>query len=267
MIKYSQNPSGGFGNRLFQFNFIAQLAAACNTDYQFRSYIDREISSNCLAIPVRKFEKIYPSIKIEEIASQKYLDVISQINQLLEKKRTVRLSGITLGETFSDFTKVSPRILLDLKLPTVKFYDTTVAIHFRGGDFKDWNAMAILPASYYESAIEFLLASETPPKDFYLVTDDTELESFNTIKRKYANFVRNHTHSGRQLIEDFSLLQNADYLISSPSTFAIWSSILGNHKAVIHSQAWMNSRIEAEDRFWIDLELNKSEFLPRVVVI
>jgi len=267
LIKYSQNPSGGFGNRLFQFNFLAQIATACNTQYQYRSLQDKEILSNCIDVSVSKLERMYPSIKIESIKSQKYDDVISQINHMLTKKKIVRIQGITLGETFSEFTKVSPRELLKINLPAYKFKETTVAIHFRGGDFKNWNSSAILPIDYYERAIEYLMDSQIPPKNFYLVTDDPTLESYRAIKDKYSHFIRNNYQTRTQLVNDFSLLQNATYLISSPSTFAIWSSILGNHKKVMHSKSWMDSRLEAEDPFWVDLQFHKSDFLPTVTLI
>ncbi len=267
MIKYSQNPSGGFGNRLFQLNFLAQLAHSCNTNYEFRSIQDAGLSINCSRNRVRKFERFLPSIPVNHLNALSHNEAISLVAQRLDRHRTVRLKGVPLGETFSKFTKVDPKKLLGILLPKKNNNLLQASIHFRGGDFKKWNPEAILSADYYETAIEILLDLSTPPESFILVTDDPSLDSYQYILKKYSKYITKSLPSEPDLLRDFALLRNSNYLISTPSTFAIWSSILGDHLEVIHSKKWVSSRIEVGDKFWEDISSNESKFLPTIKLV
>ena len=59
--------------------------------------------------------------------------------------------------------------------------------------------------------------------------------------------------------DDFAKMSACDYVISSPSTFCICSAMIGKQTHVIHSKEWINNRVEAQDKFWLDLSNSGNE--------
>ena len=68
-----------------------------------------------------------------------------------------------------------------------------------------------------------------------------------------------NTSNRSNYINDFSTMTESDYLISSPSTFAISAGFIGKKKKIIHSQEWVEYRVEAADKFWCDLYTGGNE--------
>jgi hypothetical protein len=131
---------------------------------------------------------------------------------------------------------------------------TEIGVHFRGTDFHKWNPVAVLSEEYYLNSIKYCMDNYTNCK-FNLFTDDETLESYkNTI-----NYLSNNNleymlgEFDKHFIYDFSRLSNCDVIISTPSTFSICAGFLRKRKDIIHSKEWIKSRIEKNDKFWVDL--------------
>ena len=60
-------------------------------------------------------------------------------------------------------------------------------------------------------------------------------------------------------VDDFRNMSACDYIISSPSTFCICSAMIGNKTNVIHSKKWIDNRVNAQDKFWVDLNNGGNE--------
>ena len=95
-----------------------------------------------------------------------------------------------------------------------------------------------------------------------MFTDDLTLDSYIKIlkylKEKGIEFKIGDTK--KEAIYDFQTMTECDIIVSSPSTFSIWAGILGKkRKKIIHSDKWINTRIENNDKFWIDLNNTDNE--------
>ena len=159
-----------------------------------------------------------------------------------------------LGELFFEVHVISTRDIFRLKMP-VTVPEKTVAVHFRGTDFFQWNPDAVLEEEYYLNAIE-LLKNEV--NHFVIFTDDESLPSYNKV-RNYLNdhnisYDRGENDLDRSMyIDDFNKMCACDYIISSPSTYCICAGFIGKEKKIIHSEKWLKDRLDAEDKFWFDL--------------
>ena len=129
------------------------------------------------------------------------------------------------------------------------------AIHFRGTDFHTWNPDSILKTQYYLDSIKEV---QDKVLSFVLLTDDLSLESYvkvreyldlNNLEYSRGENSRDRTH----YVYDFWLMSHCDYIISSPSTYAICAGMIGKHKKIIHSEEWVLSRVKKNDKFWVDL--------------
>jgi hypothetical protein len=99
---------------------------------------------------------------------------------------------------------------------------------------------------------------------YALFTDDYSLESYGEVEKylKENNlnfFLGKNTSDRRNYISDFSIMTECDYIISSPSTFCISAGFVGKEKKIIHSKKWIEQRVEADDKFWMDLQSGGNE--------
>lgn len=152
---------------------------------------------------------------------------------------------IELGENFFENSNISTREIFQLKnKPSVPH--GSVAIHFRGTDFHEWNPESILSPEYYLDSIKEIRNA----KRYYLFTDDTTLESYKAVKNLLSN---KECFFGDDYLDDFSKMSECEYIISSPSTFCICAGFIGKEKKIIHSKNWVQGRMNENDKFWIDL--------------
>jgi len=159
--------------------------------------------------------------------------------------------GPCLGENFFEWRSIPTRKIFVLQ--GVSELKNTAAVHFRGGDFYDWNKDAILKTSYYLDAIDQI---KDEVDEFIIFTDDENLQSYSEVEKHFEdNNIKydigdNDRHN---YINDFKKMSECDYIISSPSTYCICAGFIGKQKKIIHSLDWINNRIEADDKFWVDL--------------
>lgn len=251
MITYSQTPSGGLGNRLFQLNFIGQLANLLETDFSFYSpndstYFHDVSSSKLLRLQSYFFKKI-------KLSEETQLDMAS-IKSYFQKRTHLEnfsISGSYLGETFFTCSAKDPREIVRHKFGQINGLDQ-IACHFRGGDFLSWNPKSILKIDYYQRAIDYIDTQVGEALPIKLITDDLGLESVQKIAKVHRDRVE--LISNQNPIEDLKTLMACNYLVSSPSTFAIWAGILSDKKEIIHSAEWVEERASLNDKFWEGLK-------------
>ena len=222
MIVIPHFPNGRFGNRVLYYNNMRQLAVKHNVGYRSPPWEG---------------------------------DSVFNISDDIRDNTNWKILEPCLGEKFFSDRHVPTREIFKLKnMLTVP--ENSLAIHFRGTDFHSWNPEAVLDVDYYLNAIE----EYGDVENYYLFTDDRELESYNK--------VIGHLHTkGKNIIfgspgsvfDDFNLMCRCDGIISSPSTFAISAGFIGKHKKIIHSEKWINSRVVGDDKFWVDLKNGGSE--------
>jgi len=159
-----------------------------------------------------------------------------------------------LGEKFFEWSSMSTRDILSLK-ERKSVPKNTAAVHFRGGDFFEWNRDAVLDKDYYLRAIEEI---KNEVKHFIIFTDDESLESYNEVEIYFEDNnisydIGENKSNRSSYIGDFSTMSSCDYIISSPSTYCVCAGFIGARKKIIHSEKWIQNRVDADDRFWVDL--------------
>ena len=212
----------GFGNRILYFNNLVQIAA-------------KDFSNRWSCFPWDGHE------------------IFSGEMWTLEKIPTKSLPPC-LGEVFFEWNTIPTRDIFKIKIKN-DVAKNTVAVHFRGTDFHEWNNKAILDGNYYIEAIESI---KNDIDNIILFTDDKTLPSFNSVKmyleeEKIQYKLGENTSDRSKYAFDFNTMTECDYIISSPSTFCICAGFIGKKKKIIHNKKWLDNRINANDKFWIDL--------------
>lgn len=246
----NQHYSGGLGNRLFQVNFIIQIALALKDNY----YIN---NCNLEFIKVKQYSRFKNLLFNKKINQELFSNLLS-INDL-SKFKNKQICFTALGEYYNKYTIVNPKKIFSLN-PICK-KNEYIAVHYRGGDFLNSNIRCNVPLEYYIESIDFFLKKSIDYNiDLHLVTDDQASIFFtsltNYLNQKKIPFIIN---SGANVQLDFNLLKNSKYLVASPSTFCIWSYILGDQEAITQSAKWVFNY--SDEAFWDHVNKNDMKFL------
>jgi hypothetical protein len=243
MIFLLNNGPGRFGNHIYNLFYLQTLSKS---------------SGHSIWIRKSNYLNDYFDIKTKGNDSNSYFKrfkILTNRNLTsdLDLKFNYILKPPLLGDHFFYFIDD-----LDIELKgkysigRIKNSFFNVAIHFRGGDFKSWDKNSILDIEYYQRSLDYVLNEHKNIK-LFVYTDDPKLYTYiNFIdhlkKNKLSYSIGN---LDKHFIYDFKEISECDCIISSPSTFCIWASVLGNKKkSIIHSEKWVNYRVNASDKFW-----------------
>jgi hypothetical protein len=258
-------PPGGLGNRLFTYNFILQLCAKLNVDHFFN--FNESFSAISLRPKRKNVRDIFATQFNWDKNETEVKDLESEIEAKFRNNNSLKLRGSFLGETFFEYTRIKPSQLLNFQnnfsqTCAVSNNNLVIAAHFRGGDFKTWNPDAILSPRYYIEVIDSILDDYRGAKFcLKLISDDRNLNSLAQVQERYSNTpLCLHNKSEGSLEDDFMSMVSSNFLISSPSTFAIWAGILSESASIYHSKIWVEKRSKLNDTFWRELYNGHSEF-------
>lgn len=130
-----------------------------------------------------------------------------------------KLHGFFQNEKYILWNRVE--IISWFNVPKYKYFgDRTCVINFRGGDYKDNEVY--LPSEYYYNSIK-KMEELHPGINFVVITDD--IEEAKTIFPNYQCY-----HFG--ILEDFSVIKNAKYLIIANSTFSWWGAWINTNSVL-----------------------------------
>jgi hypothetical protein len=116
-----------------------------------------------------------------------------------------------------------------------------LVLHVRRGDqatILSKNIYNILDNNYYLESLKFLGKIGVIIDKITVCSDD-----INWCKRNMTDIQELYNvdfSNSSTMLEDFLLMYNAQYLISSNSTFSFWAGILGNSDIVITPKKWYN---------------------------
>ena len=217
-IKYIP-PEWGFGNRILYYNNLRQLAKKENVNW---SCIPWEGSNHFLSLT--------PPCNTGDWDLKP-----------------------CLGEMFFGYHSIPTRDIFEFTQAVKSDGKKRAAVHFRGGDFHQWNIDAVLSSDYYLDAVKLI---ENEVDEFLIFTDDESLKSYNDVEiyfedKGIAYDIGDNLRE--DYIGDFKKMTDCDYIISSPSTYNICAGFIGKHKKIIHSQEWIDNRVKVNDKFWVDL--------------
>lgn len=269
MIGFFSSPSGRMGNVLIQYIFLRQLAERIGTEFfhirlpysqYFEGFGRRNLSLKFLLSKKKWWVDLNA---IESVGVDAFIKEAKDKNK---KGYIIILKPPMLGHLF-EFKEENPARFLKIK---DKYWcgienrenKTLVGLHFRGSDFKGWNDRAVLSTEYYRNAINAVLkrlAGDSEKVRWLLFTDDNEFLAYcETLKYLQSigfDFVAGNADN--PMMEDFCRLSQCDYIISSPSTFAIMAAIIGKeNKKIIHNKEWVLYCVQKGESFWEDIMEN-----------
>lgn len=116
--------------------------------------------------------------------------------------------------------------------------DNDCVVHIRGGDFVKLGWNSVTPTEYYTDAMNIMVQKYQVEK-FHIVTDDHEYS-----KTILKDIPIDHEFIGGSMHEDFNLIGSFQKRILSSSTFALWSSALGDNgnSIVIAPGEWLPNK-------------------------
>ncbi len=236
MIVINELHGGRFGNKILHYNNLVQIAKTLNIEWDSLSYDGYSF----LGLKNNMINKIN-ALRIDYKTDIYNLD--SSLNYELIP---------CLGDMFFKFNYPTREFFSPEKVDLNTKYKN-IGIHFRGGDFHTWNPQSILSVDYYIDSIEYLHKDDNK---YYLFTDDLGLSSYKLVidyleSKKYNYEFGMSTYQNSHFIYDYYQLCECDYIISSPSTFAICAGFMGKEKEIIHSKKWVESRVDKNDEFWV----------------
>ena len=247
MIFLLNNGPGRFGNHIYNLFYLQTLS---------------KISGHSIWIRKSNYLNDYFDIKTKGNDSKSYFKrfkILTNRNLTsdLDLKFNYILKPPLLGDHFFSFiNELDFEIKNKFSVGRIDDSFFNVAIHFRGGDFKSWDKNSILDIEYYQRGLDYVFKEHENIK-LFVYTDDPKLESYTKfldfLKMKQLTFSTGHLD--KHFIYDFKEISECDCIISSPSTFCIWASVLGNkRKSIIHSEKWVNYRVNSSDKFWRNMK-------------
>jgi hypothetical protein len=223
MIGIDNMPGCGFGNRLIYYYNLRQAAHKKNKKF--------------FCVPFLGYDLFQGNILGDYPPTERYESF-----------------KFCLGDKFFEESGISTREVFKLKRKP-ELPEKVCAIHFRGTDFHEWNPESILKSEYYCDSIDII---KNEASSFILFTDDVNLKSYKNVmkfleKNNLKFFLGHNTGNRDNYVDDFSIMSECEWIISSPSTFCISAGFIGKKKKIIHSKEWVSSRNEKHDKFWCDL--------------
>ena len=221
MLILDSYPECGFGNRLLYFINLVQSAKKKGCGYFSTDFGGRDVLTYKLFEPDHKENEQYKPV---------------------------------LGDAFFENNTVPVKSFVDVK-DMIDLPPHTVAIHFRGRDFFEWNPEAVLSSEYYIKAINEVWKDGA---EHFILFTDQELPAYLEVKKYLEEnklpYTEGKNNPDRSMfVEDFRTMASCDYIISSPSTFCITAGMLGIKKKIMHSREWVEKQINNDDKFWVDL--------------
>jgi hypothetical protein len=111
--------------------------------------------------------------------------------------------------------------------------DEYIVIHVRKGDYSFLKKYFDLDFVYYKNAVLFIRNIKPDLNKILIITNDRDWCLCNLQFEEYIiEFSNSNFH------DDFSLMKNAKFIVTSNSTFSFWAAFLGQPIIVTHPNLW-----------------------------
>lgn len=228
---------GRFGNQLWQYAVCRTVAEKLNYKFHIPRYFQNYLGCD-LGEPNEEINSFFPS-QNNHCHIQKYDERIFSIPD------GTKIDGYHQSEKYilenrnnilNWFSVPNPEDLLRM----INLNDDTCVINFRGGDYAPMNEV-FLPQKFWDESIS-KMKEINPNMTFKVVTDDPNLAS-----QFFPDFEIYHFG----IIQDFSIVKYAKYLIIANSTFSWWA-------------AWLNEKVEITiaPKYWMRHNISKGWWSP-----
>ena len=250
---------GRLGNQIFQYVFALTVSKKFKTFFLiddaknsvfFKYFKSPQIHPNGIfySVLLNFFGKLIKNRIIQtgtesvdeikkQFANYSYYDGFFQSDNYFENNREYLKKSLIIKEEYKKiFNEKYGQLFTDYKI---------IAIHCRLGDYLNWGIEELggknltLPKSYYINSLNQI--DEVGSYKIIIVTDDVE-----NIKDKF-DFIQNKIIVSEEEIIDFQILQNADKLIISNSSFSWWAAYINNKSATIYApEYWLGFKVQKE---------------------
>ena len=239
MIRIDEMTRGRFGNEIFQYNVLVQIANTLSVD------------ASCVPWEGNTIFEGIEGYK-ESTNNERMLDWREILNEGVPSNNNIdyAIGEYCIHNTFWEVTKTDPRKFFQINNTYKKNFsedEIHVGIHFRGTDILGAdgnNGREIHPPQYYMDAIDCVENEFDGNIHYHICTDDINFVSFlKTVsyldagQMKFSLGSPDHFH-------DFATLTECDVIIASSSTFAVCAGFIGKKdKKIIHSAEWIDKNL------------------------
>jgi hypothetical protein len=130
------------------------------------------------------------------------------------------------------------------------FFNNTVSMHFRIGDYKKIQDFhPLMPEKYYEDCLNKIQNSTISDKTVIYFCEDVDIEEVNVIienfKTKFPKYVFIRADNELSDWEQMLLMSCCRYNIIANSSFSWWGAYLNNHskKMVFYPSVWFGKKV------------------------
>lgn len=223
MIVGRIHEGSGLGNQLFRYVMTRVIAADLGVEFGFEG-IENFKGNFFVNLDMGKPPVWEHDFVEEKITNENGVDIRGVDSRVKEIKDGTRIDGEFQAEAYWQHRLGDIKgwlRILECEVPK-----HGCIINFRGGEYVNHPDL-FLTQYYWDQAIA-LMEKDNPNALFHVVTDDPE-----TARKFFPKFEISH-----DLEMDYRLIQSANYLILSNSSFALWPALLGHAKLIIAPKFW-----------------------------
>jgi len=251
----------GFGNQLWAYAVAKAIANEHKSEFAILS-ANRFKLRNTLALdwgktpihlnrtkPTRRKRTARFRVYHEQVCRHPIdgMDISEYDSNLMKLTRNWRIEGNFQSEKY--ILDVKNELMQDFRiLRQTPFKKNVCIINLRGGEYKKYPSL-FLKQEYYLNAMRYI-KSISPFVEFEIVTDDVDLAKKYFPSITIRSRILSMDYSLEQkIIDDFSSIQNAEFLILSNSSFSWWGAWTNqNYNCVVAPKYWARHNIG--DGFW-----------------
>lgn len=254
-VGINSRPFGGFGNRTLTYLSVRHIADAVDAEYFSLNSTDVKFVHGVHQPPRLTsrigFRRTFRGVDTKEIF------FLEDLAEWLSRGRTAVFKGPLLGEVLVRVAKKDSREFTNLRVKQCAQHQKAlglkklVSLHLRAGDFREWEPEAILPAEFYIEALESLSELSSDEWQVRICVDDRSHPALRTVEDylKPRALLPGPLTCLSPFECDLAAMAGSEFLVSSPSTFALIAGILGGPR-VIHSAKWVSNRVVRGESFW-----------------
>tara|TARA_R100000900_G_scaffold102750_2_gene79838 strand:+ start:91 stop:849 length:759 start_codon:yes stop_codon:yes gene_type:complete len=239
---------GGLGNQLFQIAAAYSHALDVEDNFAINYNITHYLGQGEQCIKYR--DNIFSKINSTNIIPQDHYTEVDFSYKPIPNRKNLLLDGYFQSEKYfsKNITKIKKLFDFSCVKENKQYSDlkNKVVLHIRRGDYLENSAHhPTIPVEYYKKCLDFI---DVKTPTILVVTDDIK-----TVSREFVDIDFIHVN-GKNEIEDFYYIMNADYIIGGNSSFAWWAAYLSNSKRCIFPEVWFGP---AGPQDWSDIYTDK----------
>lgn len=236
----------GLGNQLFAYVMTRVIALDNGYDFgiihpeKFKgsSFLNldfgKKINGGAIpyegGIPISLPDGITNYFREERLNHSNGTDIRDYDWKIKNIKDNTKIDGLFQGEDY--FSHRKDEIRKWLSVNEIVLDSNICVINFRGGEYVGGNEL-FLDISYWKNSIEYL-KNKVPNIKFKIVTDDVK-----NAKKFFPQYDVSH-----DIGNDYKMIQSANYLILSNSSFALFPAWLNqNAKIIIAPKYWARHNV------------------------